>query len=348
MMPVSLNPESRAMAMQIEAAFEGANWIEAHTLLSAKTMLDLYGEAIRERAYVVHDPIEGDFVLRPDFTIPVVEAHMRSGGKPARYAYSGRVWRKRKSESTKHSFWQMGLEIFDDGEKSFLDAEVYAIAAKIGKGRDLPVKTGDLGLIFSILDALDISEYRRAALARHVWRPKAFSRLLDRFSKATPKHAHLLKNATLNTDTPVQGKRTREMIEARIDRLRTDLDAEPIEPEVKSSIDSALTVSGSLQTAELRFSEIAGNFSPIAKFADAFSKRNRALENLGVDLNAVAFDAGFGRETMEYYDGFIFEFGSGAISGGRYDGLTACMGDGRAIGAIGMACRLDKLTGESA
>ena len=45
-------------------------------LQPAETLLDLYGEDIRARAYVTHDPVLGEAMLRPDFTVPVVQMHM--------------------------------------------------------------------------------------------------------------------------------------------------------------------------------------------------------------------------------------------------------------------------------
>ncbi|MFZ0099216.1 MAG: ATP phosphoribosyltransferase regulatory subunit, partial [Gemmobacter sp.] len=58
------------------------------------------------------------------------------------------------------------------------------------------------------------------------------------------------------------------------------------------------------------------------------------------------FEASHGRSTLEYYDGFVFSFhrnGNAAIdgaeppiaSGGRYDALTAILGQGRSIPAVG-------------
>jgi ATP phosphoribosyltransferase regulatory subunit len=43
---------------------------------------------------------------------------------------------------------------------------------------------------------------------------------------------------------------------------------------------------------------------------------------------------------MEYYDGFVFSFhgageGPAVASGGRYDALTAVLGQGRSIPAVG-------------
>ena len=70
----------------------------------------------------------------------------------------------------------------------------------------------------------------------------------------------------------------------------------------------------------------------------------------GVDVGALAFEASHGRTALEYYDGFVFSFHQGepltggalaaddlpaVASGGRYDALTAILGAGRSIPAVG-------------
>ena len=89
-------PAIRAEADRLFAALRaaGAVPVEADILLPAETLLDLYGEDIRARAYVTSDPIRGEMMLRPDFTVPVVQMHMTHGADPARYCYCGEVFRK--------------------------------------------------------------------------------------------------------------------------------------------------------------------------------------------------------------------------------------------------------------
>ena len=89
---------TRAEAERLHAAFlaAGAVAVEADILLPAGTLLDLYGEDIRARAYVTADPLNGEMMLRPDFTVPVVQAHMAGGAEPARYAYMGEVFRRQE------------------------------------------------------------------------------------------------------------------------------------------------------------------------------------------------------------------------------------------------------------
>ena len=79
----------RAEAKRIQDVFVAADAVplETEVLQPADTLLDLYGEDIRARAYVTQDPLRGERMLRPDFTVPVVQMHMAHGAEPARYTY---------------------------------------------------------------------------------------------------------------------------------------------------------------------------------------------------------------------------------------------------------------------
>ncbi|MGM0586570.1 MAG: ATP phosphoribosyltransferase regulatory subunit, partial [Pseudomonadota bacterium] len=59
---------------RLDALFAGAGAeaAEPATLQPADLLLALYGEDIRARAFVTHDPVDGELMLRPDFTVPVV------------------------------------------------------------------------------------------------------------------------------------------------------------------------------------------------------------------------------------------------------------------------------------
>ena len=106
----------------------GAVPVEADILQPAGTLLDLYGEDIRARAYVTDDPVKGEMMLRPDFTVPVVQAHMAHGADPARYCYMGEVFRKQEHLGNRASeYLQVGYELFDRAAPEVADAEVFAL-----------------------------------------------------------------------------------------------------------------------------------------------------------------------------------------------------------------------------
>ena len=77
---------------------------------------------------------------------------------------------------------------------------------------------------------------------------------------------------------------------------------------------------------------------------DQFDRRLVALRAQGIDTATLDFQASLGRSSMEYYDGFVFGFHGDrdappVASGGRYDALTARLGAGRSIPAVGGVIR---------
>ena len=73
------------VGQRLLAAFREAGAVEVSPdiLLPAGALLDLYGEDIRARAYVTTDPVRGEVMLRPDFTVPLVQLHMAGGAELA-------------------------------------------------------------------------------------------------------------------------------------------------------------------------------------------------------------------------------------------------------------------------
>ena len=124
-------------------------------LLPAETLLDLYGEDIRARAYVTTDPLRGEMMLRPDFTVPVVQAHMADGADPARYCYMGEVFRKQEHLGNRAcEYLQVGFEVFDRAAPEAADAEVFALFAGLVSGLGLRAVTGDIGILMAAVRGL--------------------------------------------------------------------------------------------------------------------------------------------------------------------------------------------------
>ncbi len=121
----------RLLALFAEA---GALRVEPDALQPADTLLDLYGEDIRARAFVTHDG-EQELMLRPDFTVSVVQNHMAQGCEPARYAYAGPVWRRQQAGTARATeYIQAGFELFDGADRAHADAEVFALMARALEG----------------------------------------------------------------------------------------------------------------------------------------------------------------------------------------------------------------------
>jgi ATP phosphoribosyltransferase regulatory subunit len=331
-------PRVRDLAASLTAHFvaAGAVRIEPSVLQPALRLLDLYGEDIRAHAYVTDDPLNGEQLLRPDFTVPVVDMHLAGGSDPARYTYSGEVFRRpeRGDDPAGESF-QVGFELFDRGDKAKADVEVFTTIAKaLPKG--CHVVTGDIGILIAAVEGLNCSDRRKSALLRHLWRPKRFKQLLETFGKKTlpPEPDRALT---------LVGKRTWPEIETRIAALRADAEEPPLDGDEVQLLDDILDLNVPLTDAADRLADLARTYPPLWTAIGTLKARTELLGDGGKDAS---FEGSYGRTAMEYYDGFVFGFtleGRTVATGGRYDTLTRILGNGQGIPAVGGIIRPDLL-----
>ena len=349
---MTLKGDIRTEADRLRAIFEasGAVPFEAEILQPAGALLDLYGEDIRARAFVTHDPLRGEMMLRPDFTVPLVGRHMETGGGQARYTYAGEVFRRQEEHPERASeYLQVGYEIFGNPDAAVADSEVFAAFADILSPLDLKASMGDIGLLRAAVAGLETSAARKAALLHHLWRPNRFKALLERYSRSVVTNA--ARDALLDAPNPLEargveiGLRSATEVAARLDTLRKERGTPAIpEPDV-AKIDALLAINGSAIEALGSLERLAGTQPAIADAVEALARRFDALMRRGVDLNAVRFEASFGRTTLEYYDGFVFGFEAEGrdmppvATGGRYDALTRAIGGNKAVPAVGGVIR---------
>lgn len=346
--------EARTVADRLMAAFRdaGALPVEADILQPAEVLLDLYGEDIRARAYVTSDPLRGEMMLRPDFTVPVVQMHMSDGAEPARYCYAGEVFRKQEHLSARKSeYVQVGYEVFARDNPAAADAEVFALFAGLLAPLKLRAATGDIGILTEAVRGLKTLETRKAALLRHIWRPRRFTQLLDRFGGRAPvpeSRARLLaalQGGTPLIDAPLIGLRSEAEIATRLAALQQDAATPPIAGEEVARLEDLLNLSAKSPAALAHLRDLALEMPEIGRAVDRLEARLAALAAKGVDVDALDFEASHGRTTLEYYDGFVFSFHAAdpalppVASGGRYDAMTAVLGQGRSIPAVGGVIR---------
>ncbi len=335
---------------EIAATFAavGAARVELDTLLPADVILDLYGEDIRARAYLVQDPVAGELFLRPDFTVPVARLHMEQGLSPARYFYDGLVWRRQEPDADRPTeYLQAGIELIGGSDQAAEEAEVFSLIRETLGGLADNVITGDLGIIFAAIDALHTSEGRKSTLRRHVWRPKRFHALLDSYAKTPSFEA---ARAALLTATNAErrraiakagkfvGVRSEDEILARLDILDAESAEQPLPEGDHAMIEAVLDTRGPSSQALATLRDICPR--SMAPALGRMERRLDALSAKGVEVDELPFDATFGR-SLEYYDGFVFEFRSANPTlpplggGGRYDALTSSLGAGAGSTAIG-------------
>lgn len=343
----------RAEAARLRAVFEaqGAAVVETPVLQPAEVLLDLYGEDIRARAYVTSDALRGEQMLRPDFTVPVVQMHMEHGAEPARYTYAGEVFRRQEDDPERaNEYTQVGYEIFERNAPDAADAEIFSLFYNVLKPLGLHAATGDIGILTAAVQGLRTTERRKHALMRHIWRPRRFRALMERFSGRAPvpesRAALLAEKDPMARAVPLIGLRGPGEISSRIKALREDAGADPISGSEVELIDAILTVRETSDNALERLRDIAVDMPAIGPAVERLARRLEALEARGLDITKLDFEASYGRTHMEYYDGFVFGFYAenrpdlpAVATGGRYDALTRRLGQGREIPAVGGVIR---------
>ena len=352
-----MNPKVITAAAGIETLFQqaGAATVQAAILQPAETLLDLYGEDIRARAYVTSDPLRGEQMLRPDFTVPVVQMHMEQGAEPARYTYNGVVFRRQEDDASRaNEYLQVGYEVFDRSNPAETDAEVFALIQNALGDAPVRATVGDIGILMAAVDGLNTSERRKSALRRHIWRPKRFRALLDRFAGRVETPA--ARQALIALDDPIAqagpqiGVRSAAEVSERIYILKSDAALAPISATEVDLIEAILQVRETCPNALAQLRDIAVDLPSITGAVTRLGERFEALDARGVETSTLMFETSYGRTSMEYYDGFVFGFHatdhaglSPIATGGRYDALTQQLGKGDAIPAVGGVIRPDLL-----
>jgi ATP phosphoribosyltransferase regulatory subunit len=313
-------------------------------------LLDLAGEAMRSRLFVVQADGIDEACLRPDFTIPVALAHIASGAPSKAYRYEGKAFRVAPPRSGRsEEFLQIGLELLGASGPKSADAELLALswrAALAGGREDLHIELGDVSLFAAFIDALGLAPSLSARLKRAFMRPRSLKAELERAQTVQPlarEGDHLAGLlARLPEDEaaaaleelwavagiePVGGRTATEIVHRLAERARdraaprltaaqADLIARFLA--VADRPDAALDAAGAL-------AKTAGaDLDPV--LAD-WSERLTILAGSGAPVNRMRLSTAFGR-AFGYYDGFLFEVRSAALgpdapvaAGGRYDSL---------------------------
>ena len=90
---------------------------------AAGTLLDLYGEDIRARAYVTPDPIKGEMMLRQ--TLRCLSCNSIWNRRPIQRSIRRR-FRQEVDPNRATEFVQVGFEVFDGTDVAQADASVFA------------------------------------------------------------------------------------------------------------------------------------------------------------------------------------------------------------------------------
>lgn len=336
----------------------------------AEPFVETSGEDIRRRLYSFTDPTGVEYCLRPELTIPTCRLHLRDPGRgagPARLAASGPAFRHQDpARGRPRQFQQVDAELLDAADAPEADAEIVALAvacARAGGLGDARLTLGDLGLLFDLLNRLDVAPRWQAKLRRALGRAGAVETLLSGFAGAAdPGRADALVGAlgTLGpararavveeilalAQIPPIGGRSVEEIADRFLARAADASASALDAAAVGALRDFFAINGAPDAV---LADLAARFGGLGLDLDPLRRRFDALARRGVDMGRVTFSGRFTRP-IDYYTGHVFEMtvaGREArgpvVAGGRYDGLMARLGAGRDIPAVGFALWSERL-----
>jgi ATP phosphoribosyltransferase regulatory subunit len=363
-----------ARADALVAFYEQARYrrIAPAVLQPAEPFLDLSGEDIRGRMFLVANPNGDELCLRPDLTIPVARDYLASAqaGHAADFCYLAAVFRQRHNEP--YEFLQAGIESFGRTDTAAADAEILALGLETTAAYGLTtpdIRMGDVALFSSFIDAIDLAPAwkrrlvkdfnRKAELARDLTAlmPGAgngngsaeYQGVLSALANSDPKAARALVTDLLSIAgiSAVGGRSVGEIADRFLEQAATGAGALPAEP--RALIERFLAVKGDPDEAALELRALAADAGLDLEAAlDLFESRAGFLAARGVELARIRFSTAFGRG-LDYYTGFVFELHTPAsdqgqlVAGGRYDGLLARLGHPTPIPAVGFAAWIARL-----
>jgi len=360
-------PAAALDAIRAPLLAAGATATDAPVLQPLGLLLDLTGEAMRARLFVVSGDNGEEAALRPDFTVAVARQHFANGGGAGRYRYEGKAFRVAPRGSDRaEEFLQLGVEAFETGDPVAADAEIAALAwaASAAGGRDdLALILGDVSLFAAFVDSLDLAAPLAARLKRAFAKPRQLKAELDGEGDAPlsgeqsriaallaglpeAEAAQVLQELwSLAGIEPVGGRRPAEIAHRLVERAEASK-AGRLDAEQADKVRAFLAVSDRPEAALDAIAALAGPNDGALKAAIAgWRSRLTGLAARGVPLDRATLAAAFGR-AFGYYDGYLFEVRSAALgderpiaAGGRYDGLPSKLGVSADTGAVGFMVR---------
>ncbi len=362
-----------AVVAAVRARFEafGGRWTSAPVLQPLTELLDLAGEAMRARLYVIAGEGGEERALRPDFTIALARAYIASGAGEARLLYEGDAFRSPPAGSGRAGeFAQLGVEVFGDapsqgGDAAALDGEVAALAwraARAGGRDDLVLHLGDVALFAAFTQALALPDGARARLnaAFAAGRPMRtevarlaapvaaagggrLARMLSELPEAEAAAA-LEEIWRLASVQPVGGRDAGEIVHRlaeRAEAARTPRLSAAEADLLTRFLQVAAAPARALDQVQRLAHEAHGALDPVL---EGWRRRLDALAAAGAPVETAVLACAFVRP-FSYYDGALFEVRSAALpsdapvaAGGRSDGLVARLG-GSAAASVGCMVR---------
>lgn len=362
-------PQKRASLI---AVLEGSGYAmgDHPVLMEADGLLDLVGPHTRGRLFLTTGIGGREFCLRPEFTISIARAHIRSGaaGRQARYGYCGPVFRKRPSGTGE--FLQAGAESLGRTDRPDADADMVILAWEVCRAVGVVPRTvfGDDALFKAVLASLKLpAVWHRRLQAAFGDRTRLDTALADLEAGASDPQAPLSGLGRLAPETVseivaemisapatsvIAGRRVADIAARFADKSRLQDHGGKVADTI-ATVRDYLAIDCPIEEAVDRIRGFAtAHDLDLTAELDGFAKRHALIAARPDAPQDQRFQAGFGRQ-LDYYTGFTFDIFDTArphagpvCGGGRYDGLAERLGAESTVPAVGFSLWLDRLLGE--
>lgn len=327
----------------------GVTWIDPPVLQPAGLYLELIGEDIRRRAFMIMSEDGGELCLRPDMTVPACRLALSAGLTPGVIAYEGLVFRQQAVASAKETeFVQIGAEWCGFADPIATDALVLdtALAGVRAHGVEPQLRIGDVALVLALAQAFGWSPAWIARLARGFRRSGGLARVLDEASRTedaahdafavsliglAPDEAEARVAAHLaETGVSIVGARAVADIAAQLQEKAQAARGERPGAAASAALRAALEIDAPPAAALAQLTQaLKAADNPAPALAAIERVRARLAAMMQAPPAQTHFSAAFGRG-LAYYDGFVFDLEAPVLGaraslggGGRYDGLLA-------------------------
>ncbi|MFZ1814637.1 MAG: ATP phosphoribosyltransferase regulatory subunit [Rhizobiaceae bacterium] len=335
-------------------------------LQPADPFLDTAGEDLRRRIFITADQSGATLCLRPEFTIPVCLLHLERANGPARYGYTGTVFRQRRDEP--NEFRQAGIE--DLGNPDRVEADIASLSDCLSALQELGVGNprltlGDQSIFEAVLKGLDLPSAWQKRLSRAFGDRALLSADVARLSgegqvessSLAPEVAAMLGKhnrkgleswiAARIAVSGLSGGRTAAEIATRL-MEKAELAAVRLDEAHRLALEAFLGLECLATDAPARLGTLAKEHGlAISDSVSAFASRISRLKEAGSLPSDARYRASFGRR-LDYYTGLVFEVsdegaGKPLAGGGRYDRLMTLLGAGQEVPAVGFSIWLDRV-----
>lgn len=336
--------------------------IDLDVLQPADLYLDLAGENVRQRLFLVDSDTDRMLCLRPDLTVPASQYYLThyALGTPVNLRYEGKAFRQVPDGAGRHAeFVQIGMEQYApaDPEQAILDALglVQKSLDSVGVA-SVEYRFSDGGLLRDILSHFPLTERERERVRD--------GQRLDGAPGQTPAPALSGVLAGLSPDEgaallgemlaimgiePV-GERTLSDIAARVSAQAAETSSADIRQAAQRAVDTVASLDAALAEGPARVAALlSGHGVDLDAWAAGWAQRVEKLSAQGIDPSRARFAVPLSRQ-FQYYDGPVFEVGCPQLGprrslagGGRFDRLLRRLSPSRQDAAVGCAVRPARL-----